>query len=172
MIAHPKDRVSTLPDVQALPFFQGTKFSSLRETPAPFVPMLDGETDVGYFDSFESAEDMAKYAEVFKKQRDVEAVEERGLGNRNNWVCLSTICSISCRSTGWLLNQHRLVSHSARTLLRQVPSQDHRRNVRPETPFRPCSSPILCYLPSRFHDCVSLFPVYPLVPTLPPSVCE
>jgi hypothetical protein len=29
---------------------------------------------------------MAKYAEVFKKQRDVEAVEERGHGNRNNWV--------------------------------------------------------------------------------------
>jgi hypothetical protein len=48
--------------------------------------MLDGETDVGYFDSFESAEDMAKYAEVFKKQRDVEAVQEKGLGNRNNWV--------------------------------------------------------------------------------------
>ena len=29
---------------------------------------------------------MAKYAEVFKKQRDVEAVEEKGQGNRNNWV--------------------------------------------------------------------------------------
>ena len=29
---------------------------------------------------------MAKYAEVFKKQRDVEAVEEKGRGNRNNWV--------------------------------------------------------------------------------------
>lgn len=61
-------------------------FGSLRELPAPFVPVLDGETDVGYFDSFESAEDMAKYAEVFKKQRDVEAVEERGIGARNNWV--------------------------------------------------------------------------------------
>jgi hypothetical protein len=86
LIAHPKDRVATLPDVQTLPFFQKTKFSALRETTAPFVPMLDGETDVGYFDSFESAEDMAKYAEVFKKQRDVEAVQEKVLGNRNNWV--------------------------------------------------------------------------------------
>jgi hypothetical protein len=86
LIAHPKDRVSTLQDVQTLPFFQKTKFSALRETTAPFVPMLDGETDVGYFDSFESAEDMAKYAEVFKKQRDVEAVQEKGLGNRNNWA--------------------------------------------------------------------------------------
>ena len=90
LIAHPKDRVSTLQDVQTLPFFQKTKFSALRETTAPFVPMLDGETDVGYFDSFESAEDMAKYAEVFKKQRDVEAVQEKGLGNRNNWVRFSS----------------------------------------------------------------------------------
>jgi non-specific serine/threonine protein kinase len=86
LIAHPKDRVATLQDVQTLPFFQKTKFSALRETTAPFVPMLEGETDVGYFDSFDSAEDMAKYAEVFKKQRDVEAVQEKGLGNRNNWV--------------------------------------------------------------------------------------
>ena len=54
--------------------------------------MLDGETDVGYFDSFDSAEDMAKYAEVFKKQRDVEAVQEKGLGNRNNWVNTCSTC--------------------------------------------------------------------------------
>jgi non-specific serine/threonine protein kinase len=86
LIAHPKDRVATLQDVQALPFFTPLAFPRLRETPAPFVPVLDGDTDVGYFDSFESAEDMAKYAEVFKKQRDVEAVEEKGQGNRNNWV--------------------------------------------------------------------------------------
>jgi len=86
LIAHPKDRVATLPDVQSLPFFSPLPFSRLREVPAPFVPVLDGDTDVGYFDSFESAEDMAKYAEVFKKQRDVEAVEEKGQGNRNNWV--------------------------------------------------------------------------------------
>jgi hypothetical protein len=86
LIAHPKDRISTLPDVQTLPFFSSLPFQSLRQIEAPFVPVLDGDTDVGYFDSFESPEDMAKYAEVFKKQRDVEAVEERGKGNRNNWV--------------------------------------------------------------------------------------
>ncbi|EIW67258.1 hypothetical protein TREMEDRAFT_40420 [Tremella mesenterica DSM 1558] len=86
LIASPKDRISNLQDIQALPFFSSLPFGSLRELPAPFVPVLDGETDVGYFDSFSSPEDMAKYAEVFKKQRDVEAVEERGIGNRNNWV--------------------------------------------------------------------------------------
>ncbi|GFZ49558.1 non-specific serine/threonine protein kinase [Saitozyma sp. JCM 24511] len=86
LIAHPKDRVATLQDVQALPFFSPLPFGTLRQREAPFVPVLDGETDVGYFDSFESPEDMAKYAEVFKKQRDVEAVEEKGQGKRDNWV--------------------------------------------------------------------------------------
>lgn len=86
LIAHPKDRMSNLQDVQTLPFFQSIPFQSLRERDAPFVPMLDGETDVGYFDSFESEADMAKYAEVFKKQRDVAAVEEKGMGARDNWV--------------------------------------------------------------------------------------
>ncbi|KAK4688999.1 cell cycle protein kinase DBF2, partial [Tremellales sp. Uapishka_1] len=86
LIAHPKDRIATLPDVQTLPFFSSLPFGSLRQIDAPFVPVLDGDADVGYFDSFSSPEDMAKYAEVFKKQRDVEAVEERGSGIRNNWV--------------------------------------------------------------------------------------
>lgn len=86
LIASPRDRVASLQDVQALPFFQGLPFAHLRQTDAPFVPVLDGDTDVGYFDSFSSPEDMAKYAEVFKKQRDVEAVEERGAGDRKNWI--------------------------------------------------------------------------------------
>jgi non-specific serine/threonine protein kinase len=86
LIAHPKDRVTSLQDIQKLPFFSTLPFQKLRQLPAPFVPVLDGETDVGYFDSFTNPEDMAKYAEVFKKQRDVEAVEEKGIGNRNNWV--------------------------------------------------------------------------------------
>lgn len=115
MIAHPKERVATLQDVQTLPFFQGTKFSSLREIAAPFVPMLDGETDVGYFDSFESAEDMAKYAEVFKKQRDVEAVEEKGLGNRNNWV--SALVSSHTSVPPW--KSEELMTMSGRFHIRQ-----------------------------------------------------
>ncbi|KAK6910491.1 AGC/NDR/NDR-UNCLASSIFIED protein kinase [Kwoniella mangroviensis CBS 10435] len=86
LIANPKDRITTLDEVQSLPFFASLPFKNLRSIDAPFVPVLDGETDVGYFDSFTSPEDMAKYAEVFKKQRDVEAVEEKGIGNRNNWV--------------------------------------------------------------------------------------
>ncbi|KAJ9100750.1 hypothetical protein QFC19_005489 [Naganishia cerealis] len=86
LIAHPRDRVSNIQDVQAMPFYQGLQFNNLRQTAAPFVPMLDSELDVGYFDSFNSPEDMAKYAEVFKKQQDVDAVAERGIGERSAWV--------------------------------------------------------------------------------------
>jgi hypothetical protein len=48
--------------------------------------MLESDSDVGYFDAFDSPEDMAKYAEVFKKQADVDAVAEKGAGGRNAWV--------------------------------------------------------------------------------------
>jgi hypothetical protein len=89
LIAHPRDRIATLQDVQSLPFFTPIPFTSLRQLDAPFVPVLDGDSDVGYFDSFSSPEDMAKYAEVFKKQKDVEAVKEEGAKDAwNNWVSL------------------------------------------------------------------------------------
>jgi hypothetical protein len=120
LIAHPKDRVSTLSDVQTLPFFSSLPFPTLRQLPAPFVPVLDGETDVGYFDSFESPEDMAKYAEVFKKQRDVEAVEEKGRGNRNNWVSHANHqvgCILMSFQVGFTFGKNSNVSHMGWSLL-------------------------------------------------------
>jgi len=60
------------------PFFDGVvKWEDLRSTRAPFVPALDSEIDTGYYDDFTSAEDMAKYAEVKSKQRNVEKVKEK-----------------------------------------------------------------------------------------------
>ena len=56
------------------PFFAGVKWEDLRAVGAPFVPALDSEIDTGYYDDFSSAEDMAKYAEVLEKQRNVEAL--------------------------------------------------------------------------------------------------
>jgi len=99
-----------LQDVQSLPFFSDLPFAGLRQISAPFVPVLDGETDVGYFDSFSSPEDMAKYAEVFKKQKDVEAVEENGSGNRNNWVGHRYFTRLP-----WLMRYQRSVSLSVVT---------------------------------------------------------
>lgn len=69
------------------PFFDGVKWEGLRSTPAPFVPALDSEIDTGYYDDFTSLEDMAKYAEVKEKQRNVDKVKEKDdLPSRGVWV--------------------------------------------------------------------------------------
>ncbi|KAL9931461.1 hypothetical protein V8E36_009626 [Tilletia maclaganii] len=80
-------RYSTLPQVQAHPFFAALDFTKLRELNAPFKPSLENDEDTGYFDDFNNPEDMAKYKEVKEKQRNVESVEERsGPGGRGMWV--------------------------------------------------------------------------------------
>jgi cell cycle protein kinase DBF2 len=53
------------------------KWEDLRSIHAPFVPALDSELDTGYYDDFSSPEDMAKYAEVKEKQRNVDQVKEK-----------------------------------------------------------------------------------------------
>ena len=51
------------------------------------MPALDSEIDTGYYDDFTSPEDMAKYAEVKEKQRDVEKVKEKDVNfGRGIWV--------------------------------------------------------------------------------------
>lgn len=69
------------------PFFDRVKWEDLRSTPAPFVPALDSEIDTGYYDDFTSPEDMAKYAEVKEKQRNVDKVREKDdPQSRGVWV--------------------------------------------------------------------------------------
>ncbi|TFY82248.1 hypothetical protein EWM64_g1769 [Hericium alpestre] len=77
LIAHASVRYSTLDQVQAHPFFKKVQWDDLRGTQAPFVPALDSEIDTGYYDDFTSVEDMAKYAEVKEKQRNVDKVREK-----------------------------------------------------------------------------------------------
>ncbi|KAF8641542.1 hypothetical protein AX16_009919 [Volvariella volvacea WC 439] len=77
LIAHASMRYSTLSQVQDHPFFTGMRWEDLRSIPAPFVPALDSEIDTGYYDDFTSPEDMAKYAEVKEKQRNVDMVKEK-----------------------------------------------------------------------------------------------
>lgn len=76
MIAHASLRYSTLSQVTSHPFFKNVKWDDLRSVRAPFVPALDSEIDTGYYDDFTSPEDMAKYAEVKEKQKNVELVKE------------------------------------------------------------------------------------------------
>ncbi|KAH9982055.1 kinase-like protein [Lactifluus volemus] len=77
LIAHASVRYSTLDAVRVHPFFKGVPWDNLRAAPAPFVPALDSDEDTGYYDDFTSAEDMAKYAEVREKQRNVDRVREK-----------------------------------------------------------------------------------------------
>ncbi|KAI0027263.1 kinase-like protein [Vararia minispora EC-137] len=77
LIAHTRERYSTLDDIRSHPFFESSYWKDLRSVPAPFVPALDSEIDTGYYDDFTSPEDMAKYAEVREKQRNVDKVKEK-----------------------------------------------------------------------------------------------
>ncbi|EIW86283.1 kinase-like protein [Coniophora puteana RWD-64-598 SS2] len=77
LIAHASARFSTLSQVMNHPFFEGVFWQDMRAGHAPFVPALDSEIDTGYYDDFTSPEDMAKYAEVKEKQRNVDKVREK-----------------------------------------------------------------------------------------------
>ncbi|KAF5377285.1 hypothetical protein D9615_006467 [Tricholomella constricta] len=77
LISHASVRYATLTQVAAHPFFAKVKWDDLRAVRAPFVPALDSEIDTGYYDDFTSAEDMAKYAEVKEKQKNVDRVKEK-----------------------------------------------------------------------------------------------
>ena len=77
LIAHSTVRFTTLTQLKAHAFFTGVPWDSLRDRNAPFVPALDSEIDTGYYDDFTSLEDMAKYAEVKEKQKNVERVKEK-----------------------------------------------------------------------------------------------
>ena len=80
-------RYSSLSQVKSHPFFEATPWDDLRGSPAPFIPALDSEIDTGYYDDFTSAEDMAKYAEVKEKQKNVEKVKETDSPfSRGVWV--------------------------------------------------------------------------------------
>ena len=81
LIAHANTRFSSMAQVTSHPFFKSAKpsikWDDLRATRAPFVPALDSEIDTGYYDDFTSVEDMAKYAEVLEKQKNVNKVKEK-----------------------------------------------------------------------------------------------
>ncbi|KAL5535052.1 DBF2 [Sanghuangporus sanghuang] len=87
LIAHASVRYSSLAHLQQHPFFKSVHWEDLRAQKAPFVPALDSEVDTGYYDDFTSAEDMAKYAEVQAKQRNVNKVKEKEMDfGRGVWV--------------------------------------------------------------------------------------
>jgi len=77
LIAHTSTRYCTLDALRTHLFFKAVPWDNLRGAPAPFVPALDSDEDTGYYDDFTSPGDMAKYAEVREKQRNVDRLREK-----------------------------------------------------------------------------------------------
>jgi cell cycle protein kinase DBF2 len=87
LIAHASVRYTSLTQVASHPFFRDVEWNDLRSVQAPFMPALDSEIDTGYYDDFTSPDDMAKYAEVIEKQKNVDMVKEKDEPfNRGVWV--------------------------------------------------------------------------------------
>ncbi|CAI4482079.1 serine/threonine-protein kinase DBF2 [Saccharomyces cerevisiae S288C] len=74
LIADPINRLRSFEHVKRMSYFADINFSTLRSMIPPFTPQLDSETDAGYFDDFTSEADMAKYADVFKRQDKLTAM--------------------------------------------------------------------------------------------------
>ncbi|CCH60042.1 hypothetical protein TBLA_0C02310 [Henningerozyma blattae CBS 6284] len=74
LIADPISRLRSFEHVKKMPYFSEIDFSNLKKLNPPFTPQLDNETDAGYFDDFTNESDMAKYADVFKRQNKLSAM--------------------------------------------------------------------------------------------------
>lgn len=72
LIADPTKRLKSFEHVKRMRYFSEIDFDTLRKLQPPFVPQLDDETDVGYFDDFGNEEHMARYGDVFKRQAKME----------------------------------------------------------------------------------------------------
>ncbi|CDK25697.1 unnamed protein product [Kuraishia capsulata CBS 1993] len=78
LIASPKDRLRSLKQVMAMPYFAEVNWDHLRERVPPFTPQLDDEEDAGYFDDFTNEADLAKYKEVMRKRAADERTADKG----------------------------------------------------------------------------------------------
>lgn len=119
--------MSALNDVKQHPFYRGVPWDSLRDSPAPFVPALESELDAGYFDDFSNPEDAAKYAEVFEKQKNVNAIAEKDEPfNRGVWV------GFTYKPRGKAIDEIgvRIAGLHARL---QLTSVAHRSSIRPRS---------------------------------------
>lgn len=74
LISDPINRLRSFEHVKKMKYFSEIEFSNLRNLNPPFIPQLDSETDAGYFDDFTNEADMAKYADVFKRQDKLNSV--------------------------------------------------------------------------------------------------
>ncbi|KAJ2786174.1 serine/threonine-protein kinase dbf2 [Coemansia javaensis] len=75
LVAHCDQRLSSVNEAAAHPYFRGMSLRSLRTTELPpFVPELQSDTDKAYFDDFSDPSDMELYRDVYNKRKELDSL--------------------------------------------------------------------------------------------------
>ncbi|KAJ2552723.1 serine/threonine-protein kinase dbf2 [Coemansia sp. RSA 1933] len=77
LVCHRNERLSSLNEAAAHPYFHAINLSTLRtaERP-PFVPELQSDTDKAYFDDFSNPSDMELYRDVYNKRKELDSLAD------------------------------------------------------------------------------------------------
>ncbi|KAJ1647105.1 serine/threonine-protein kinase dbf2 [Coemansia asiatica] len=75
LVCHRGERLCSVNEAAAHPYFRGMSLNSLRATELPpFVPELQSETDKAYFDDFSNPNDMELYRDVYNKRKELDSL--------------------------------------------------------------------------------------------------
>ncbi|KAJ2719345.1 serine/threonine-protein kinase dbf2, partial [Coemansia sp. Benny D115] len=75
LVSHRSERLCSVNEAAAHPYFRGMSLSNLRATEQPpFVPELQSETDKAYFDDFSNPNDMELYRDVYNKRKELDSL--------------------------------------------------------------------------------------------------
>lgn len=73
LICAKENRLQDVNSIKAHPFFEGIDWQELRSCPAPWVPELDSETDIKYFDSLEETSSFYPPIPVHLKAKKIDS---------------------------------------------------------------------------------------------------
>ncbi|KAJ2832607.1 serine/threonine-protein kinase dbf2 [Coemansia erecta] len=82
LVAHCDERLCSLNEAGAHPYFRGMALNALRTTELPpFVPELQSDTDKAYFDDFSNPNDMELYRDVYNKRKELDSLVDPHAGD-------------------------------------------------------------------------------------------
>ena len=68
-----EERFRTMKQISQCEYFIDVNFDQLHEMDPPIEPVLQGDTDVTYFDDFDDPDNMLAYKEVLEKQEKIQS---------------------------------------------------------------------------------------------------
>ncbi|KAJ2699595.1 serine/threonine-protein kinase dbf2 [Coemansia sp. IMI 203386] len=75
LVCHRAERLCSVNEAAAHPYFRGMALANLRATEQPpFVPELQSDTDKAYFDDFSNPNDMELYRDVYNKRKELDSL--------------------------------------------------------------------------------------------------